>query len=169
MSGPKRNADKLNVIGVVVIGVCGAVLVYVTIVALQAFYMGDTADIQMMADYGGQDTQQKSLRAQQQASLQAPAQPNPAAPGMTQTYRIKIDDAMRKILDEGKRDTQNLIPVVGSSSKATVLPVFGRPQSLTTAPAPQPAPPAPAPPNPTPETDPAPAPAPQPPAGGNAP
>ena len=43
MSGPKRNADKLNTIGVVVVGICGAVLVYVSIVALQAFYMNDTS------------------------------------------------------------------------------------------------------------------------------
>ena len=42
MSGPKRNPDRLNTIGVVVVGICGAVLVYVTIVALQAFYVNDT-------------------------------------------------------------------------------------------------------------------------------
>ena len=56
MSGPKRNPDKLNTIGVVVVGICGAVMVYVTIVALQAFYINDTSEIQTMADYGGQDT-----------------------------------------------------------------------------------------------------------------
>ncbi len=55
MSGPKRNPDKLNTIGVVVVGICGAVLVYVTIVALQAFYMNNTSELQTMADYGGQD------------------------------------------------------------------------------------------------------------------
>ena len=33
--GPHRNPDKLNTIGIVVVGICGAVLVYVTIVALQ--------------------------------------------------------------------------------------------------------------------------------------
>ena len=49
MSGPKRNPDRLNTIGVVVVGICGAVLVYVSIVALQAFYLNDTAEIQTMA------------------------------------------------------------------------------------------------------------------------
>ena len=34
MSGPKRNPDKLNTIGVVVVGICGAVMVYVSIAAL---------------------------------------------------------------------------------------------------------------------------------------
>lgn len=37
MSGPHRNPDKINTIGIVVVGICGAVLVYVSIVALQAF------------------------------------------------------------------------------------------------------------------------------------
>ena len=63
MSGPKRNPDKLNTIGIVVVGICGAVLVYVTIVASQAFYMNDTSEMQTMADYGGQDTPLKSLKA----------------------------------------------------------------------------------------------------------
>ena len=56
MSSAPRNPDKLNTIGIVVVGVCGAVLVYVSIVALQAFYMTDTAGVQTMADYGGQDS-----------------------------------------------------------------------------------------------------------------
>ena len=64
MSGPKRNPDKLNTIGVVVVGLCGAVLVYVTIVALQAFYMNNTSEIQTMADYGGQDMTAKGRRAE---------------------------------------------------------------------------------------------------------
>src|SRR5205814_7319786 len=65
MSGPKRNPDRLNTIGVVVVGICGAVLVYVTIVALEAFYVNDTSEIQTMADYGGQDINAKSLRTEQ--------------------------------------------------------------------------------------------------------
>ena len=69
MSGGKRNPDKINTIGIVVVGVCGAVLVYVSIVALQAFYVNDTSDIQTMADYGGQDMPMKNLKAQQMGSI----------------------------------------------------------------------------------------------------
>jgi hypothetical protein len=47
MSGPHRNPDKINTIGIVVVGICGAVLVYVSIVALQAFYMDDSSDCRM--------------------------------------------------------------------------------------------------------------------------
>ena len=42
----KRNADRLNMIGVVVVGICGAVLTYVSIALLQAFYMDDTEQVE---------------------------------------------------------------------------------------------------------------------------
>ena len=77
MSGPKRNPDKLNTIGVVVVGICGAVLVYVTIVALQAFYMNDTAEMQTMADYGGNDTTaRKAIKADEMRQHHRSRQPN---------------------------------------------------------------------------------------------
>lgn len=133
MSGPKRNPDRLNTIGVVVVGICGAVLVYVTIVALQAFYMDDTSEIQTMADYGGQDTQAKNIRAQQMGSLTMPSQPNARGEGMPQTYRIPMKQAMKLVLDDAKKDPGNLVPVHGRSDKATVQPIFGRPRMLQPA------------------------------------
>ena len=65
-------------IGIVVVGICSAVLVYVTIVALQAFYMDDTSEIQMMADYGGQDTTAKTIKAEQMGAINRTSSPNPA-------------------------------------------------------------------------------------------
>src|SRR2546423_13743450 len=108
MSGPKRNPDRLNTIGVVVVGICGAVLVYVTIVALEAFYVNDTSEIQMMADYGGQDTGARSLRTEQLNRIgEYGTNPRPAAPKANeapkqQTYRVPIDVAM-KLVVEGAR------------------------------------------------------------------
>jgi hypothetical protein len=128
MSGPKRTPDKLNTIGVVVVGICGAVLVYVTIVALQAFYMDDTSEIQTMADYGGQDTTAREIRQGQTGTLTAQSTPNaaPSAAGQVQTYRIPVKYAMKYVIDAAKVDPSNLIPIHGKSDKATVLPVFGR-------------------------------------------
>jgi len=134
MSGPKRNPDKLNTIGIVVVGICSAVLVYVTIVALQAFYMDDTSEIQTMADYGGQDTQAKSIRAQQMLTLKSASTPNPAPQGkQVQTFRIPIEYAIKKVVDGAKVDPGNLVPAIGRSDKATVLPTFGRPKQIPTA------------------------------------
>ena len=146
MSGPKRNPDRLNTIGVIVVGICGAVLVYVTIVALEAFYVNDTSEIQTMADYGGQDTTVRSLRASQMAWVtEYGTNPRPAAakanePQKPQTYRIPVDVAMKLVAEGARTDPSALIPALGHSDKATVLPIFGRPK-LIVAPAPAAAPP----------------------------
>ena len=134
MSGPKRNPDKLNTIGVVVVGICGAVLVYVTIVALQAFYMNDTSEVQTMADYGGNDTSAKSHKAAEMQNITETAS-NPAGGG-TQTYRIPIDKAMLHVIDDAKRDPSHLVPALPASTKPTIEPIFGRPKALGAAAAP---------------------------------
>src|SRR5262245_52043449 len=129
MSGPKRNPDKLNTIGVVVVGICGAVLVYVTIVALEAFYMNDTSEIQTMADYGGNDTKAKSHKAEELHNITEPAS-NGVAPGMSPTYRIKIEHAMELVVEDAKKDATHLVPTMRPATKQTVKPIFGRGQPL---------------------------------------
>lgn len=112
MSGPKRNPDKLNTIGVVVVGICGAVLVYVTIVALQAFYMNDTSEIQTMADYGGQETTAKDHRAKEMENIP------------------DIQQAMRGVVEAAKTNPAQLIPGLPAADKPTIEPEFGRPKPL---------------------------------------
>lgn len=131
MSGPKRTADKLNTIGIVVVGICSAVLVYVTIVALQAFYMDDTSEIQMMADYGGQDTVSKAIKAEQTGNITRSTTPNapPKSATDVQTYRIPISVAMQKVVDDARKDASMLIPAYGPTKCRTVLPDFGRPKT----------------------------------------
>ena len=132
MSGPKRNPDKLNTIGVVVVGICGAVLVYVSIVALQAFYMNDTSEVQTMADYGGQDTAHQSLRATQVNTIEDCGPNARPEAGKQQTYRIPIKYAIKLVADGAKVDPSNLIPTQGHSDKSTILPIFGRPKVAPT-------------------------------------
>lgn len=135
MSGPKRNPDKLNTIGVVVVGICGAVLVYVTIVALQAFYVNDTSELQISADYGGQDTTSRSLRTEQVNRIgeygtnSKPAAPKAGEAAKPQTFRVPIDVAMKLVIRD-KAEPSTFVPTVGRSDKSTVLPIFGRPQAL---------------------------------------
>jgi hypothetical protein len=143
MSGPKRNPDSLNTFGVVVVGICGAVMVYVAITALQAFYMNDTSELQTMADYGGQDITAKGHKADEMQNITGMGT-NPAAPGAQQTYRIKIEHAMHLIAEEAKSpsfDPSKLVPMLPPSVKPTIQPIFGRPKPLAT---PTPAPAAPA-------------------------
>jgi hypothetical protein len=128
MSGPKRNPDALNTIGVVVVGICGAVLTYVSIVALQAFYMNDSSEVQTMADYGGQDTAHQSLRAAQVDVIESCAANSKPEAGKQQTYRIPIGNAIKLVADGAKVDPANLVPAQGRSDKSTILPIFGRPK-----------------------------------------
>ena len=127
MSGPKRNPDKLNTIGVVVVGICGAVLVYVTIVALQAFYMNNTSELQTMADYGGQDLTAKGRKADEMRNI-SEAGKNSVGEGMQPTFRIPIEHAMKLVVGDAKKDAAHLVPALPRSDKASIAPVFGRPQ-----------------------------------------
>jgi hypothetical protein len=127
MSGPKRNPDKLNTIGVVVVGICGAVLVYVTIVALQAFYMNNTSELQTMADYGGQDMTAKGRKADEMRNITEPGK-NTVGEGQQATFRVPIDVAMQKIVEDVKKSPDHLVPALPPSTKASIEPVFGRPK-----------------------------------------
>src|SRR5213078_1564155 len=93
-------------------------------------------------DYGGQDTSARSLRAEQLSRVnEYGTNPRPAAakanePQRPQTYRIPIDVAMKLVAEGAKADPGGLIPALGPSDKATVLPIFGRPRPIPAAPAP---------------------------------
>jgi hypothetical protein len=132
MSGPKRNEDKLNTIGVVVVGICGAVLVYVTIVALQAFYAGDTSEVQTMADYGGQDKHAREARVAQLGNLNAPTKANPGG-GAHQTYSVPLAISMKHVAEALKADPKSaghLVPGIGPSNKPSTKALFGRAPAL---------------------------------------
>ncbi|HVK88362.1 MAG TPA: hypothetical protein VM513_29785, partial [Kofleriaceae bacterium] len=133
MSGPKRNPDKLNTIGIVVVGICASVLVYVTIVALQAFYQNDTSEVQTVADYGGNDAVARSIKSTQQSAIsQFGKNAGSAADAPPASYRIPIDLAMKLVVDGAKTDPANLVPTQGRADKPSIKPIFGRPQKLDT-------------------------------------
>jgi hypothetical protein len=126
MSGPKRNPDSMNTIGIVVVGICGAVMVYVTITALQAFYMNDTSEVQTMADYGGQDTTAKSHKAEELLHITTPA---------IGTQGITIDKAMELVVANGN-DPSHLVPAVqtaGWHPVGTEVPHPGPPEVIPAA------------------------------------
>jgi hypothetical protein len=132
MSGTgKRGPEGLNSITIVAIGVCGAVLVYVSIVFLQAFYASDTAEVATAADYGGQDKTANSLKAEQLLNLSLEqVEPSPAG-----TYTISIDHAIKLVVADAQKDASTLVPALGRSDQPTAQAKFGRPVPLA-APAP---------------------------------
>jgi len=98
--------------------------------------VNDTSEIQTMADYGGQDTNARSLRTEQVNRIgEYGTNPRPQAPKANeaqrpQTYRVPIDVAMKRVVEDAKADPGALVPSLGHSDKATVLPIFGRPKLL---------------------------------------
>src|ERR1700690_50428 len=113
MSGPKRNPDRLNTIGVVVVGICTAVLVYVTIVALEAFYVNDSSEIQTMADYNGQDTDAIGHKADE---IQHISESGPNADG---TFHIPISVAIKQVADVVKSPGADLTHLASPSFPST--------------------------------------------------
>jgi hypothetical protein len=134
MSGPKRNPDKLNTIGIVVVGICGAVLVYVAIVALQAFYMNDTTTVQTEADYGGQEKTALGHKADEMRNITEVGKNNGG------TVHMKIDDAMQLVVRDAAKDPTHLVPALPPSTKPTIEPLYGRPHPLGAGSAATPAP-----------------------------
>jgi hypothetical protein len=124
MSGPKRNPDKLNTIGIVVVGICGAVLVYVSIIALQAFYMEDSAGVQTMADYGGMEKPAAGHKADELRNI------TEVGKNANGTYHMKIEDAMQLIVRDAAKDPSHLVPALPPSTKPTIEPTYGRPTPL---------------------------------------
>ena len=117
----QAQSRPLNTIGVVVVGICGAVLVYVSIIALQAFYMNDTSELQTMADYGGQDTTAKSHKAEELRNI---------TEAQIGTPSIAIDKAMALIVRDAAKTPIDLIPALGPSTDPTEKPQPGRPEML---------------------------------------
>jgi hypothetical protein len=137
MSGTgKRTEDKLNLVGIVAVGLSASVFVYVSVVLLQAFYMNETATVNTTADFRGQENPHKTLKAAQETHIKEYGR-NAGGPDQPQTYRVPVEVAIERVVAEAKADPSNLVPVVGKSTVPTIKAVFGRPQPLA-APAPAP-------------------------------
>src|SRR5688572_22601836 len=105
----KRNADRLNMIGVVVVGICGAVLTYVSIALLQTFYMNDTEQVEDTKSFVGQDSMTRDLRAKQLGAIR-PTQGTRNAAG---TFVIPIERAMELVVQDFAKDPAALVPTQG--------------------------------------------------------
>lgn len=125
MSGTgKRGADKLNIVGVVTVGVCGAVLTYVSVVLLEAFYMGETSQVEEQRAFEAPQSLRNTVKAAGLTSLDG-----------TREGTIAIDQAMALIVEEAPRDPANLVPAIGRADQPTVVAEYGRPPTLPATPA----------------------------------
>ncbi len=141
MSGAPRNSDKLNSLAIVTVGVCASALVYVSVILLQAYYSNDTAQIQTMADYGGQETSALSLKSAQMNNISEYVNKMGTPDNPKSSHQVPIALAMELVAADAKKDASNLAPGIDpASKKPTVAPIFGRPKPLGTLPPGAPAP-----------------------------
>lgn len=127
MESPPKAEDKVNIIGIVAIGLCGALLVYVSVVALQAFYINETSSVEAQRAAAGRQSAYKALNADHLEAIDQYAEVGKPEGAEQDRYAIPIDVAMDLVVEEAQRrsNQNNLIPVAGTSTVATYAP-FGR-------------------------------------------
>jgi hypothetical protein len=127
----KRGADTLNIIGIITVGICGAVLTYVSIILLEAFYMTETTAIERQKAFEAEASLRNTTRAQQVANLDG-----------TREGTMSIATAIDQIAAEAAVDASRLVPGVERRfpehklNTPTVEAKYGRPVDLPPAPTP---------------------------------
>jgi hypothetical protein len=129
--GEKKNPDKMNTVTIVTVGLTGAALVYISIIAIEALYLNETSRVDEVAAFGKQGDVRTSLRTTQIGNItEARIRTNVLGLNNVQLYSIPIDEAKRLVLHDAKQDPANLVPAVTRSEFTTIKPVFGRPSLL---------------------------------------
>jgi hypothetical protein len=114
--------DKPNTLAIVTIGVASVLLLWASIVALQAYY-ANTFGAEMQRKFTeGQDGELRTLLAEQRAGLQALKRND------DETVRIPIDRAKQLVVAELRSgQPASLVPAVGPHLEPTVPAIWGRP------------------------------------------
>lgn len=121
---PHKAEDQVNTFGIVMIGVVSAVLLWVSIVALQAYYQSTAGPLEAAREAEGKAAELRALTAQQRAALQQTEYAD-AAEGSLR--RLPIDLAMKAVVRDSLAGAPSLVPAVGPHDTPTVAPVFGKP------------------------------------------
>jgi hypothetical protein len=133
MSGTgKRAPDALNMFAVVVVGAVGALLTYVSIVALQAYYASSAGAEMERKQRMGMGAEYRSLQASHEAELREYRQNQGR-----NTFRLPLDRAMELVVEDTRAGrAAQLVAAVGPSDTPTVPAVPGKPLPEAAVPAP---------------------------------
>jgi hypothetical protein len=128
---PKRGQDRINTYGILLIGLVSSVLLWVSVVALQAYYNRTAGDLEVQRSAMLKSREAGGLKAGQQAELQDSRYVD-AKRGLV---TIPIDSAKQLVLRDLRDRKDSLVPAVGPHDLPTVPAVWGRPPDLPAAPA----------------------------------
>jgi hypothetical protein len=128
---PRKASDRVNTYGILLIGLVSSVLLWVSVVALQAYYNRTAGQLQGERDAAFKNRQVTDLKSAQVAELQDSKYVDPKKGRVT----IPIDSAKGLVLRDLRDGKPSLVPAVGPHDKATVPAKWGRPPDQVAAPA----------------------------------
>lgn len=121
--------DKQNTLIIVTIGIASTLLLLASIVALHAYYENSFGAEMERKRSMGQDSELRTLRADQRAGLQVYRRND------DDTVRMPISRARQLVVAELRTGAPaSLVPAVGAHDTATVPAVWGRPADGATVP-----------------------------------
>jgi hypothetical protein len=124
-----RAEDKVNTYAIVVVGLVGALLTYVSIVALQAYYASSIGAEESVKDVAGLGADYQSLKVEQSIAMSEYGRAG-------DKIRLPIERAKELVLEDARNRASTLVPAVGEHDTPTVDPATGKPIGAPDTPAP---------------------------------
>ena len=143
MEGTRKAPDKLSLVNIVTVGVVGSLLVWVSIIALQAYYKNTLDAEEQVRLVEGQDVALRDTRAEESAKINHYTTRADAL-RKKNVVVVPVDRAMQLVVDELTQNPKaSTTPDVGSQDQPTLQAT--PPYKPVPPPAAEPAPAAPAP------------------------
>jgi len=127
---PHKAQDRVNTYGIVLIGLVSSVLLWVSVVALQAYYNRTAGDLEGERDAVDKSKQVRDLKSKQSAELSETKYVNPQKGIVT----IPIARAEGLVLRGLRDQAPSLVPAIGPHDLPTVPAKWGRPPDAAAAP-----------------------------------
>ncbi len=118
---PKKNEDKVNTFTIAMIGGVAAILLWASVVALQAYYAKTGGDLEARRNVEGQDKALRAARAEQLGALAEYTWVDRNAG----TAKLPIERAMKLVAEDAQAKKASLVPSVGAHDTPTVTPEGG--------------------------------------------
>lgn len=123
--------DKVNVLGIVTVGVVSALLLWVAVVALQAYYENSFGAEQARKNALNKSAAYRTVKAEQAADLDEYAWVD----RKTGIVRLPIEHAMELVVHDLQAGAPSLVPAVGAHDVATAPAQFQKVVTTGQAPA----------------------------------
>ena len=120
---PKKSEDRVNVFGIVMVGLVTSVLVWVSIVLLMAYYQNTAGSLEDQRNAANKGREVLDLKAKQTRELDESKYVDPKR-GIVS---IPIDDARELVLRDANSGAASWVPAIGPHDTATVPAAWGRP------------------------------------------